>query len=130
MGFPRGNLSESSRRTWTAAGMTEVRALPCIDVVVVAEKSMKEGRASSHWSSDPAPHYYMMTIERGASDSHRLTHGHRDRNRDGYYSHLYHLYKAVPRPRANRRTKGYEVGGELQGEESNDVGSVVWGKGR
>ena len=75
----------------------------------------------------------MMTVERGASDSHRLTHGHRDCNRDGYYNRLYHrlhLYKAVPRPRANRRTKGYEVGGELQGEELNDVGSVVWGKGR
>jgi hypothetical protein len=112
--------------------MTGVRALPCIDVVVVAEKSTKEDRASDHWSSDPA-HYYMMTIERGASDSHRLTHGHRDRNRDGYYSHLFHrlrLYKAVPRPCANRRRKGYEVGGEFQGEESNDVGSVVWGKGR
>jgi len=75
----------------------------------------------------------MMTFELGASDSHRLTHGHHDRNRDGYYSHLYHrlrLYKTVPRPRANRRRKGYEVGGEFQGEESNDVGSVVWGKGR
>ena len=106
-----------------------MRTLPCIDVMVVAEKSTKEDRASDHWSSDPA-HYYMMTI---ASDSHRLTHGHRDRNRDGYYSHLYHrlhLYKAVPRPHANRQRKGYEVGGELQGEESNDVGSVVWGKGR
>jgi len=112
--------------------MTGVRTLPCIDVVVVAEKSMKEDRASDHWSSDPA-HYYMMTVERGASDSRRLTHGHRDRNRDGYYNHLYHrphLCKAVPHPRANRRWKGYEVGGELQVEESNDVGSVVWGKGR
>jgi hypothetical protein len=73
----------------------------------------------------------MMTIERDASDSHRLTHGHCDRNRDGYYNHLYHrLYEAVLRPRANRRRKGYEVGGEFQGEESNDVDSVVWGKGR
>ena len=112
--------------------MTGEHALPCIDVVVVAEKSMKEDRASNHWSSDPA-HYYMMMIERGASDSHRLTHGHRDRNRDGYYIHLSHrlrLYKAVPRPCANRQRKGYEVGGELQGEESNDVGSVVWEKDR
>jgi hypothetical protein len=109
--------------------MTGVRTLPCVDVVEVAEKSKKEDRASNHWNSDPA-HYYMMTIERGASDLHTLTHGHRDRNRYGYYSHLYHLYKAVPRPRANRRRKGYEVGGELQGEESNDVGSVVWGKDR
>lgn len=47
--------------------MTGVRTLPCVDVVVAAEKSMKEDRASDHWSSDPA-HYYMMTIERGASD--------------------------------------------------------------
>lgn len=113
--------------------MTGVHTLPCIDVVVAAaEKSMKEDRESDHWSSDPA-HYCMMAVEHGASDSHRLTHGHRDRNRDGYYSHLYlrlHLYKAVLRPRANRRRKGHEVGGELQVEESNDVGSVVWGKGR
>ncbi len=70
----------------------------------------------------------MMTVERGASDSHRVTHGHRDRNR-GCYSHLY-LYEAAPRPHANRRKKGCEVGGELQGEGSNGVGSVVWGKGR
>jgi hypothetical protein len=113
--------------------MTGVCTLLCIDaVVVVAEKSMKEDHASNHWSSDHA-HYYMMAVEPGASDWHRLTHGRRDRNRDDYYSHLYHrphLYKAVPRPRANRRRKGYEVGDELQREESNDVGSVVWGKGR
>jgi hypothetical protein len=115
--------------------MTEVRSLlPCIDVGAVAEKSMKEDHESSHWSSDPA-RYCMMVVELGASDSHRLTRGHRDRNRDGYYSHLYlhlhlHLYKAVPRPPANRRRKEYEVGGELQGEGSNDVGSVVWGIGR
>jgi len=110
--------------------MTGVHTLPCIDVLVVGEKSMKEDRASDHWSSDPA-RYYMMTVERDASDSHRLTHGHRGRNRDGYCSRPYlHLYKAVPRPRANRRRKGYELGGGLRGEESNDVGSVVWGKGR
>ena len=112
--------------------MTGARTLLCIDVVVVAEKSMKEDRAGDHWSSDPA-RYYMMTVERGASDSHRLMHGRRGRNRDGYYSHLYHrlhLYKAAPRPRANRRRKGYDVGGELQGEESNGAGSVVLGKGR
>lgn len=74
----------------------------------------------------------MMTVEHAASDSHRLTYGHRDRNRD-CDSHLYHrlhLCEAVPRPRANLQRQEYEEDGELQGEGSNGVGSVVWGKGR
>ena len=53
-------------------------------------------------------------IDYGASESQRLTQGHR--NRDGY-SLLYrrlHLHEVVPLPRAYLRGKGHEVGGELQ----------------